>query len=224
MRLSNPAKSIVILFVPVLFFCGCSSDTGDANRRVSLVADAKPAVPFSTTEPERFQTEVVIKTGDTEEKYRIVRDGARRRIDYGFGQPDERTTLVTDREYLVDYRRRIVAVRTESGAAAAADDELVLHLLNHRDQTEFVDLGTENGLKKFNAKMNDSASSELMIYVDPATNLPMKQEFYSMDGDSRELMYSFELQNVTLEPDMAVLELPSGFREVTLSEFLKADK
>lgn len=224
MRLSNPARSILILFVPVLFFCDCSSGTENSNRQIPLVADEKPVVPFLTTEPERFQAEIVVKTGDIQEKYRIARDGARRRIDYSVDQPDGRATLITDREYLIDYKRKIFAAATQNPSAVKTDDELVLHLLNHRDHTDFVDLGIENGLKKYQAKINDSDGSEVFLYIDPATHLPMKQEFFSVDGDARELMYSVELQNVTLEPDAALFELPNGFREVTISEFRKVFK
>jgi hypothetical protein len=224
MRLSNPARSMLILFVPVLFFFGCSSGTEDSNKRIPLVADAKPVVPFLTTEPERFQAEIVVKTGDIEQKYRIVRDGVRRRIDYGVDQPEARSTLITDREYLIDYKRKIFAAVPENASAVETDDEMVLHLLNHCDHTDFVDLGMENGLKKYQAKLNDSAGSEVFLYIDPATNLPMKQEFFSVDGDARELLYSVELLNVTLEPDATLFELPNGFREVTISQFRKVTK
>ncbi|HEV8591916.1 MAG TPA: hypothetical protein VGQ55_07415 [Pyrinomonadaceae bacterium] len=215
---------MLILFVPVLFFCGCSSGTENSSRQIPLVADEKPAVPFLTSEPERFQAEIVVKTGDVEEKYRIARDGVRRRIDYSVDQPDGRATLITDREYLIDYKRKVFTAATQNPSAVENDDELVLHLLNHRDHTDFIDLGTENGLKKYQAKINDSDGSEVFLYIDPATNFPMKQEFFSVDGDARELLYLVELQNVTLEPDAALFELPSGFREVAISEFRKVLK
>lgn len=209
---------MLFLFVPVLLFCGCSSATHDNATRFPSASEHATAVPFSTAEPERYQADVVVRTGTIERKFFIARDGERRRIDYDVDQKKHRAVLKTDRDYLIDIGRKVFAV-TRDGAVASADDESVLHLLNQRHNAEFTEVGSENGLSIYRAEIDGSPASEVVLYIDPATNLPMKQEFYSIEGDRREMMYSVEMSNVALEPEASVFEIPNGFREVSLVEF-----
>lgn len=155
--------------------------------------------------------------GENTRKMTVARDGRRRRVDFDVDQPQHRSVIDADGRYLIDFERKSFA-SLKSGDRYAGDDEFVIHALNQRHYTEFEDAGKENGLQIYRAEIDASPASEIIIYVDPATNLPMKQEFYSIDGERRDLTYSFELQNVKLDIDAGIFEVPKGFREVTAAE------
>lgn len=211
---------MLFLFVPVLLLAGCSSG-GNANADVfPLVSERGSAVPFSTAEPESYRADVVVKAGDIERRFFVARDGERRRIDYDSDGPRRKTVLKTDRGYLLDFGRKVFAV-LQTGEAGIYQDDFVLHTLNQQHYTEFEDAGSEDGLDVYRAVIDGSPASEITIRIDPTTNLPIKQEFFSIEGERRELMYTIELQNVSLEVESGAFELPAGFREVSLSEFRK---
>ena len=60
-----------------------------------------------------------------------------------------------------------------------------------------------------------------MIYVDESLGLPVKQEFFSINGNQRTLEYSVELTNIRREIDTGVFEIPPGFRQTSIDEFRK---
>ncbi|HKX84005.1 MAG TPA: hypothetical protein VJL58_07295, partial [Pyrinomonadaceae bacterium] len=200
MRLSTPAKSLLLLFVPVLLFGGCSSADDEPASRVPRASEYESSVPFSTAEPERYRADVVTRSGVTERKFTVARDGARRRIEYDVDHPGHRGVLLTDREYLIDFERKVFAI-ARTGGTPAVDSDFVMHVLNQRHFTEFEAAGAENGVQIYKAVIDASPASEIVLALDPATNLPIKQEFYSIDGDRRELTYSTVLQNISLNVD-----------------------
>ena len=51
-----------------------------------------------------------------------------------------------------------------------------------------------------------------MIYFDEAIELPVKQEFFSIDGETRTLKYSMELRDFQTSVDPSVFQIPVGFR------------
>lgn len=214
---------MLFLFVPVLFFFGCSSSTNESSAGFPLIATHEPTVPFSTSEPERYAANIVIKSGGAERKIRVARDGTRRRIDYDIDQPQRRSVIQAEGTYLIDHERKIVAALTSSDRYAG-DDEFVLHALNQRHNAEFEDAGTADGLRVFRAEIDGSPASEIVIFIDPATNLPMKQEYYSIEGERRDLTYTVELQDVTVAVDPELFEIPKGFREVAAAELRRRQK
>src|SRR5687767_1921679 len=120
MRLSTPARSMFFLFAPVLLFCGCSSATHDNATRFPPASEQASAVPFSTVEPERYQADMIVRSGAIERRFFVARDGERRRIDYDVDQKNHRGVLKTDRDYLIDFGRKIYAIKSQ-GAATSAD-------------------------------------------------------------------------------------------------------
>ena len=223
MRLSNPAKSLLLLFVPVLLFCGCSSVADENTSQFPRSSEHESSFPFSTAEPERYRADIITRSGVIERKFTIARDGPRRRIEYDIGQPGHRGVLLTDREYLIDFERRVFAI-ARTGGTSAVDGDFVMHALNQRHFAEFEAAGAENGMPIYKAIIDGSPASEVVLALDPGTNLPIKQEFYSVDGDRRVLTYSTELQNLSLDVDQSVFELPTGFREISLAEFRRRSR
>lgn len=189
-----------------------------------LVSD----IPFSTKEPEVYQAEIVLInfTGDekTERKTFVAKNGERRRCDYeskiSFLQ------LTADRKFSIHAGKKIY-VESEANAnlTAAGSEDLKSFLsskwVNDKADASFEPLGTENNLTKYRAVLADSQASETLIYVDRNLKIPVRQEFYSIDGERKKLVFSMELRNLKLEADEKMFELPRDYKKVTDDEFQK---
>ena len=229
MILSNRAKSFLAALAILMLCFGCRWWQNIANTNTSPVSEAFPEdrsdIPFSTREPDVYQARMVISAGGTERAAFIARNGARRRCDYNAGSESEWTWLKTDKEYLILPAKKSYAekpVRTEKGLPSSQLDSLTVEWLNIKAGSKFTDLGTENGLRKFSAKLDQSDVSEILLFIDEATGLPVRQEFYSIAGDRRDLAYAVELRDIKLEAADDLFTIPKGFRKISPEEFRAA--
>jgi hypothetical protein len=142
----------------------------------------------------------------------LARDGVKRRIDYDPGTDEHRAVLITDKEYLLYFKRKRYEERDLTGSGASGDG-LLSHLLHVRDFTEFEQMRRDGSVVQFRASINESNASEVIVFFDEAIGLPVKQEFYSVEGDKRTLRYSVELRDFKKEVEPGVFEIPAGFRK-----------
>jgi outer membrane lipoprotein-sorting protein len=221
MLLSNPAKFFLVAFWFLLICTSCRFWQNGENKPVPLLSDIKSDVPFSTTEPLNFQAEIVIIASGTERKIFVARKSELRRIDYDYGQPNQHSVLETDKRYVLALRQKIYAELLKAEGDSGLSDPLTEQLLNLRQYAKFEGLGAENNLEKYRIKVGDSDTAEIMIYVDKISGMPVKQEFYSINGEERTLQYSFEMRDLRLEADDVLFQFPSGFRIVPIDEFYR---
>ncbi|MEO8648702.1 MAG: hypothetical protein ABI539_06015 [Acidobacteriota bacterium] len=170
--------------------------------------------PFTTIEPPIFQTEVVVKTTESERVTFIAENGKKRRVEFDPGGSRSRVLIYSDKTYLLDIKDRTFVEYPLAGGLSVADDPFRSLLIGGKPYAEFVKLGSENGIDKFSVRLDDSGLSEALIYVDTQLGLPVKQEFYSISADGRTLQYSVELRNIRLEADESLFRIPDGFRRV----------
>ena len=106
MFLSTPVKICVVTLCLSPIFAGCS--LWRSNENTSSLAASQPRIelPFSTREPDVFQTDVVVRVGETERRMSIARNGALRRLDYDVGTDNQHGVLITDKEYLLFFKRK----------------------------------------------------------------------------------------------------------------------
>lgn len=230
-------KSIKIIVVfAVMFSQACnywqSSDSRNANAFSVPFAtqELKTNIPFSSKEPDVYQTEIVLTTytgaGKSERRSFTARNGAKFRSDYenkiSFLQPNE------NERFLIHSGKKIYAEsRTNADAASESDqikDFLITEWLNEKRGATFENLGAENGLTKYLVRLENAANttSEMLIFVDENLKFPVKQEFYTRNGEQKNLVFSMELQNVKLQTDDKLFELPRDYRKVSSGEFQKA--
>lgn len=221
MLLSNPAKSFLVAFWFLLICTSCRFWQNAENKPVSLRSDIKSEVPFSTTEPLTFQAEIMITAGGIERRIFVARTGELRRIDYEYGQPNQHSVLETDKRYLLASRQKVYTEVPNATGDRGTADPLTEQLLNLREYAGFEDLGAENNVEKYRARIDGSDSSEIIIYVDNAAAMPVKQEFYSISGEERTLQYAFEMRDLKLEADGTLFQIPAGYRMVPLDEFYR---
>jgi paraquat-inducible protein B len=217
------------LFFTLIFCSSCKYFQNSANSNTSSnqtnISEFETDEIYSTKEPETFQAEIVEKTEDGEiEKTFIAKSGQRFLV-----KKDQIGTLKIDanKSYAINFSKKIYVENeekfgeikeTKDATEETLQQFLTNEWLNQKSDAKIEDVGTENGLRKFQAKFE---SSEVLIFVDETLKLPIRQEFYSLDGEQKSLTYSFEIQGFKLLVDETNFEIPKDFRKVSAEEFHK---
>jgi len=215
MFLSNPVKIFHAVCCLSMVFAGCTLWRGNENSSVTFASQPRSEYPFVAREPEVFQADLVVQTGQTERRMFIARNGEKRRIDYDVGTASQHGVILSDKEYLLFFKRKVFEERSMSSNAAASYDPLSAPMLGTRDYGSFEEISRSGSVVQFRARINDSSNSEAIIFFDEAIGLPVKQEFYSIEGEERKLQYSSELINFSTTVDPATFQVPAGFKKTT---------
>lgn len=231
MILSNRVKSFLLVLVLLTFCFGCRFWQNLSNTSTSPGTEHFPEdksdLPFSTREPDVYQARIVVTTGSYEQVKFVAKNGAKRRCDYEAGESTA-VSLRTDKDYVLLPGKKIYAEEEEQAGGnyvpPAAIESLTVESLTNRLGSKFEDLGTENGLRKFRAKLDESAGSEVLLFIDEASGLPMRQEYYSTSGEGRELVYSYEVRDLKLEAADDLFTIPKDYRKVSIGELRDARK
>jgi hypothetical protein len=162
----------------------------------------------------------VITAGEIKRINRVARSGDQRRYDFDYGQSTQLSVVSGTRNArLIPYRR----IYTESFAGTETgefpDDPLTLRMIHERGHAEFEDLGTEKGLAKFSARIEGGGSTKVLLYVDQAMGIPVKQEFYGMENGAERVMFSMEIKNFQTDVAAELFTIPAGYKKVSASEF-----
>jgi hypothetical protein len=222
--------SIKIFLVLAALFCqSCgfwqSKSDATASPTPFVVEELKSAIPFSTKEPEAFQSEIVLLAEGLEEKTFLARSGANRLIIFDFQTESETSVLhlgAGNQSFLIAPRRKIYAENERENAGiqnATLEESLTAEWLNQKMDAKFERLGSENNLIKYRVILDESKNSEIIIFVDEKIGLPLRQEFYSVQGEQRNLTAAIELRNFNLQSDAKLFEVPTDYRKLTAKEF-----
>jgi outer membrane lipoprotein-sorting protein len=221
----------------VIFASSCGFWQGAENQNTNVspaplltAEESKSAIPFSTKEPDVYQTEIVLTNyagGEkSERKIFTARRGEKIRCDYenkisflqiGEGQ---RFSIHNDKKIYAE-NQAIPGVAGET--SNPTKDFLTVEWLNEKRGAMFENLGTENNLTKYLVRLEDAlnAASETLIFVDENLKIPVRQEFYTTGGEQKILVFSMKLENLKLDADDKLFELPKDFRKVSRNEFQK---
>lgn len=195
-----------------LLFAGCSLWRGNENSTVTFASQPKNEYPFVAREPEVFQAELVVRVGETERRIFIARNGEKRRIDYDVGTDDQHGVVIADKEYLLFYKRKVFEERSMSSNAAALYEPLSAQVLTARDYANFEEINRDRSVVEYSARINGSSNSEARIFFDESVGLPVRQEFYSIEGEERKLQYSVAMEEFRTEADPELFVMPKNFR------------
>ena len=214
----------VLLIILVIFTASaCRFEPQPENTNVVpfVAGEIKTGIPFSTREPDVFQAEIIITANAgseiTKKKYFVARNGERRLTVFNRGEKGEKTILQTDKVFVIDGAKK--NFREISGKTASfADDNLKSFLttewLAEKKEASFENLGAENNLTKFRVRLNDSTNSEILIFVDENLKMPVRQEFYSVSGEQKTLMFSVELENYQTRAEESLFVIPEDFKKI----------
>ena len=173
-------------------------------------------------EPEVFQAEIVITANGSENKKFMARSGNNRRFDYNPGVKNHVSVVQTDKILTLLADKKIYT-ETSLTANAAAQNDLTSELLNAEESATFTKIGTENSQTQYRVSFGDTENtkSETLIFVDENINLPVRQEFYSLDGGQRILTMTIEMRNFKMEAANDLFTVPKDFKKVSADEFKK---
>jgi hypothetical protein len=213
------------LILTITFCSSCRYWQNSSNSNTSTnqpeIAEIRSEIPFATKEPEIFQADIIIKNEGEEEKTFIARKDGK-----SFSRKGDIAALQTEpnKSFLINFAKKIYVENIGNSTAKVEasgetlNDFLTTEWLNQKTDAKFESLGTENGLSKYRTSFENSES---LIFVDEIYKIPVRQEFYSIEGDTKNLVYSMELQNIKLAVDEQLFELPKDFRKVSPEEFNK---
>ncbi len=219
----NFTKIIFCLTFTLISGSSCKfwQESGNSNTSANQIntSETKNEVIFPTKEPENYQFEIVVKSdGEEEQKTLAAKSGQRF---YSISNDIAILKIDATKSYLINFDKKtfaenITTAETSDDSTETLQSFLTTELLNRKDDAKFENLGDEKGLTKYRASFGESES---LIYVDENFKLPMRQEFYSINGEERTLMYSSEIQNLKLQADESFFEVPKDFRKVSTAEF-----
>ncbi len=210
--------------------CGYWQRNPDPTPAPFIADEVKNGIPFASKEPEVYQAEIVLTNYAGGEKSERVLFTARRGDKLRFDCENKISSLQSgeDIRFLIYNGKKIYAESQTNSAASgdvvnAAKDFLTVEWLNEKHGAKFENLGAENGLTKYLVSLADAPNknSETFIFVDENLKIPVRQEFYTISGGQKVLVFSMEIRNLRLEADDKLFELPKDYRKVSSNEFQK---
>ncbi len=223
MLLSNPAKYFLAFILSLLFFSSCGPPNSDNTEVVPVVAEPKGRFPFDTKEPKNYQCEIVETAGGNVRRKRIARKGNWLRIDYDFGEKQQRALLRANREYLIDLGRNIYFQNDPPAGNTPGSpfSDLTRELLTVGRQAAFEEIGRDGSIIRYRVIPADADASEIVLHYDEAIRMPVKQEFFSIEGGERTLRFTIEVVNFKAEAEEGLFAVPDGTRKVSADEFYR---
>ncbi|MDQ3180255.1 MAG: hypothetical protein M3Q33_07015 [Acidobacteriota bacterium] len=226
---SNSAKVFFISLLAFTVFSSCrwwqKAENETPTPTPFVAEEIKSGIPFSTKEPENFQAEFVFTApGEREDKTFAARGDNVRRYDYNYGQKTQVSMVQTadSKSFLLFRDKKVYAENSNNEIVQSAEnpfDFLTTEWLNQKADAKFESLGAENEVLKYRVILGANQKSESIIWVDENIGLPVKQEFYSTDGEQRTLNFTFEMKNFKLQADADLFEVPKDFRKVSVEDF-----
>lgn len=217
------AKIILAMLIAASFLCSaCGLFSNNESASGDTEQDAKPGIPFSVKEPETFSANVVVTTNangkELTSDYFIARSGPSRLEKYSVGREGEFSILVTAGKAtyrLFPSKKEYEGLKNSTlyQSTNSLERNMTSRWLNSEKPVSFVDLGNENGLRKYQARIEDSKNTEIIIFVDEKLKYPVKQEVWSVIGEKQDLVFSMELRDISLKPDPSLFVIPSDYKE-----------
>jgi hypothetical protein len=184
----------------------CSGTQPPSNRTISLAGEEPSEFPFSTKEPEQYQADIVITTGQKEDKFFVARSSAKWRIDFFEEGQLTTTELNSDSRSTIDHRAKTYSIAS-GGLLTVKADDMARSFFRGKKYRDFEDLGSEAGVKKYRVV---SDNDDIIISIDEASGLIVKEEFKDKQGTAH---MTYELRNLKLAVDDSVFQLPRGYQK-----------
>ncbi|MFT3743840.1 MAG: hypothetical protein QM785_06045 [Pyrinomonadaceae bacterium] len=218
------AAALVLAAILGFVFQGCRTVSTGENTERNAAGAVMTEPPFKNAEPEKYQTEVWQTTSTGVEKYFIIRDGGKWRIDSAYGAPEQVSSLHTDKDYVASMAAKSVA---EYPAAHGFDErermvtDISFGLLNSREKAAYEKLTTENGITKYRIPPTGPKNIETVIYFDEKLGLPIKKELFRNDGANRLPDRTIEMKDFKTEIDPTLFAFPKDFKKVSVEDMKK---
>ncbi len=224
MRLTKIAISIVVVAFAAFLFQGCRKvDTGDIEKLTA--ADlAKTEPPYNNKEPEKYQVEIWQTSPTGTEKFFIVRNGDKWRIDSAYGSPDQVSNIHTEKDLVLSFAAKSYAEFPTSHGYDEREGmvtEISLGMLNSKAKGVYERTGTEDGVTKYKVTSDADKGKESVVSFDEKLGIPVRKEIYKGTGAERTLEMTVTLNGFKPEADEGAFVLPKEFKKVSVEEIKK---
>jgi hypothetical protein len=226
--LSSNLLKITVVFAAI-FVSSCSfwqSKTVATPASTTSVSEIKSAIPFSTKEPNVYQTEISIAANGVEDSTFTARNATNQLTVFDFRKKTEFALLKNGENqiFLINHRRKIYAENASTANVSevkgdSLKDFLTAEWLNQKKDAKFETLSAENGFAKYRVNLDETTNSEIIVFVDEKIGLPVKQEFYTISGEQKTLSFTVELKNFSQQIEAKNFDLPKDYRKVMPKEF-----
>ncbi len=223
MFLSNPRKYFLPIGFCALLFQGCGSSQTSVNKEVVFTNGAKSKFPFSTRDPETFQGDLVMSNGSSEDHWFVARKGDMWRYDIFRGGERWVSQLRSDKLYYVDHQKKVYWEMHESGKPGDLGyfSDLTRNFFRGEEHREFDEIGRESGQIKYKVRETDQSAGEIVIYIDDASGVMVKQEFTAKKEQNEAqppMSFVYEVRNLKMEVDDGVFDIPPGYKKIAAPE------
>jgi hypothetical protein len=219
MFLSNPRLFFVLAVFFALILQGCGSPQSNENKFVSLIDESANRFPFPTREPEVYQGDFVVGNGVSEEQYFVARKGDKWRFDVIRNNAPWVTQLRADKVYFIDHTKKTYTVEPDTVQFDPSYfNTLTWGFFRGANYLEFEEVEHGGGLIKYKAKTYKDSRSDILITIDEATGIMVRQDITSEKERMEQgsfVKYIYEVRNLRVDVDDSVFEIPAGFRQVT---------
>jgi hypothetical protein len=205
----------------LLLLQGCGSTQTRTNKDISLGGDATQRFPFPTKEPEVYQGDFVVGNGVTEEQYFVARKGDKWRFDIRRDNALSTTQLRSDKVYSIDHTKKTYAVlpyAQEKDFDANYLNNLTWGFFRGANYIDYEEVGRGGGQIKYRAKTYKDSKAEVLITIDEATGIMVRQEITGQKDKTEQgspANYIYEVRNLKTDVDDSVFEIPTGYRQVS---------
>jgi hypothetical protein len=219
-------KILKIFLACVFMFCltACSfwQTAQNTNTNAPTISEEiRTALPFENKEPETFQTEIVVTNfinGEKSEKvYFVARSGNKSLTVFNRGEKNEHSILTDGGKtiFISNENKTFRESENISNGVSSGDEMsefLTTEWLNRKTDAKFEKLQTENNLTDYRIIPGDSSASEIILTYDENLKMPVRQEFYSISGEQRNLTMTVELKKFQLSADEKLFVLPQDYK------------
>lgn len=224
MFLSNLRKSFLSLGLCVIILQGCGSTSTSETVPVAAPVETTSEFPFSTKEPEVYQGDIVINGREADRTFVARKADLWREDQYRDGSL-WLSELFTDKRYSIDHTRKIYVEEGPSENGVESFTDSPLHVFRGKEFYQFDEIGREGTTVRYKVRTNKYMPDEILIDVDTASGMIVRQEFRSPGESPEQASYVYELRNLKIGVDGSIFALPSSYRKVTSAEFnTKSDK
>lgn len=210
MFLSNLPRPFLLLIAFTLVMQACGSSQTNENKEVSLTGESTSEFPFSTKEPEIYQADVIVTAGGTETRWSVARDGEKWRYNIYAGTAMTVSQIRSDKLYYIDHRKKTFWEMSEKAGTGEISD-IARSFFRGYEHNDFDETGREGTIIKYKVRPIDKRPGSILISIDTASGMMVKQEFLTADGG---VQYVYELRNLKLSVDDSTFAIPPDYRKV----------
>ncbi len=218
MVLSNACKCLLLTGFCVILAWGCGNRPVTGNLPTLSVPEPSTDFPFLTKEPEVYQAEIVATGGGLEKKWFVARNRDRWRMDFFSGSKLVRTRIQNEGAYSIDHADKIFSVIEGSGETVS---DLTSRLFKGKEYRKFEKIDSVNGITRFRSQLIEGKDA-VIVTVDDTTGMTIRLEFTSNQTSSWN--FGYEIRDLKYEVDNSIFDVPTGYRRVSIDQFLNAAK